>query len=498
MIRRREWASRVARSENAEGARDGLSRTRRLASFLASNDRFLSVRMLSSVGVYLLIAASYLQARITDDGIIYYDFMRRLVGEDVNAFAYQFGVVFWNVPFYLVSRIVTSIRGDEWVEHVSIGVISVAVASTAAVLGVFYVSWRLLRDLGLPGGPGAILLTVFGSPLFYYAIFQPGLKHAFDALLASLMALLLLRASVRPPTTQVAVALGLILALSISVRYANIVLLAGVIYVLLRQRSFSQAYAATATAVVGATAILALPLLLGIPYGLPPTQPATGVERTASSTGTGREAGALLPLHVSFRLTAAAPSYPLAAEGGVDDVSSFEFDFLAPPKMLFTLKRGLFIWTPLTFFGVVGYLLLLRRVPKHRTFLTGLGLSALALLLVHVVWGAFWAGGYSFSQRFLTAAFPVFVIGIAELLARTRMLVAPLLVACIAWTAFLALHHFYGYDNVSEKDGVDRIVELYRTGEENGEGFWQGRITGPVSRHWEAYFDWLGISSSPK
>ena len=47
------------------------------------------------------------------------------------------------------------------------------------------------------------------------------------------------------------------------------------------------------------------------------------------------------------------------------------------------------------------------------------------------------------------------------------MLITPLLLACIAWTAFLAVHHFYGYDFVSYRDGADRIVELYRTGEES-------------------------------
>ena len=41
--------------------------------------------MLASIGVYLVVAASYIQPRISDDGVIYYDFMRRLVGEDVPA-----------------------------------------------------------------------------------------------------------------------------------------------------------------------------------------------------------------------------------------------------------------------------------------------------------------------------------------------------------------------------------------------------------------------------
>ena len=79
-------------------------------------------------------------------------------------------------------------------------------------------------ELGLPGGPGAILLTVFGSPLFYYGIFQTGLKHSFDALLVTVLALLLLRVSVRPATTRLMILVGLVLALSITVRYANIVL----------------------------------------------------------------------------------------------------------------------------------------------------------------------------------------------------------------------------------------------------------------------------------
>jgi hypothetical protein len=444
-------------------------RGRRLVAFLARDDRFLSPRMVACIAAYLLVAASYLQARLTDDGTIYYDFMRRLVGEDVDAYAYQFGVVFWNLPFYVLSRLVRTGNDDDWIDHVLIGGVAVAVASTAAVVALFYVSWRLLRNLGLPGGAGAILLTVLGSPLFYYAIFQPGLKHAFDTLLVATLALLLLNVSVHPATTRVAVALGLVVALLISVRYANIVLLAGVMYVFIRRRALTQAYLATSVAVVGATCILAVPLLLGVPYGLPP-QPTAAVA------------------------LAAAPVVPASGGGGVDNLSSFEIDVLAPVKMLFTVKRGLFVWTPLTLFGVIGYLLLLRD-RRHRTFLVGLGLSAVSLLLVHIVWGGFWAGGFSFSQRFLTALFPVFAIGVAVLLARTRLLVAPLLVACVAWTAFLALHHFYGYEGVSEDDGADRIVELYRTDEESARSFWTERVSGPVSRHWQAYADWLDLRS---
>jgi hypothetical protein len=453
-------------------------------------DRFLSPWMLASIGAYFLVAASYIQARVTDDGVIYYDFMRRLVGEDVTAYAYQFGVVFWNLPFYVVFRGFQLATGEDAIAGQPIGIVSVSVASTAAIVAIFYVSWRLLRELGLPGAPGAILLTVLGSPLFYYAIFQPGLKHAFDALLATVLALLLLRADARPRATRLSVEIGIVVALLITIRYANITLLTGVLYVFLRNRAFVQAYVATATATLLATTILLVPLALGLPYGLPPAASAPAPTHHLISPTHAAATAASTYQVIAQRLVPTPAPPPAAPGGGVDSLNSFQFDPLAPAKMLFTLKRGLFVWTPATLFGVVGYFLLLRRLRERRTFLVGLGLSCLALLLVHMIWGGFWEGGYSFSQRFLTDLFPLFVIGIAELLRRAPKVFAPLLVACVLWTGFLAVHHFYGYDGVSQADGVGRIVDLYRTpDEETPATFWHKRIADPVSEHWRAYFN---------
>ena len=126
------------------------SRVRQAAAFLARNDRFLAPRSLLCIFAYLLVAASYLQARLTDDGPIYYDFMRRLVGEDTPAYAYQFGVVFWNLPFYVLSRLIRIGNDNDWVDHVLIGAVSVAIASTAAVVVLFYVAWRLIRNSACP------------------------------------------------------------------------------------------------------------------------------------------------------------------------------------------------------------------------------------------------------------------------------------------------------------------------------------------------------------
>jgi len=421
--------------------------------------------MLAAIGAYLLLALSYVQVTVNNDGLVYYDFMRRLVGEDVPGYAYQFGSSFWNLPFYLAGRLVSILGAGDTVSGLAVGNIAVAVAANVAVIVIFYLSWRLIRGVGLRGGPGAILLTILGTPLFYYAVFQPAYKHAVDTLLITVFALLLLKADRDPHNTRLAVAIGAVLAFAISVRYADGVLIVGPLFLLIRARAFMQTYVLTTVAIVGATAILLIPLARGIPYGLPASTNPTSPSQTQAPP--------------------AAPS-----EGG-DITNGVQFSALAPVKMLFTTKRGLFIWTPLTFFATIGYLWFALRAREQRRFLFSLGLSAMALLLVHALWGAFWTGGYSFSQRFLTGLFPVFVIGIAALLQMSRMLVTPLLIACIAWSMFLALYHYYGYDHVSERDGVRRIVRLYTNGDETLTELWHVRIEGRVEHRWQAYWDWV-------
>ena len=132
-----------------------------------------------------------------------------------------------------------------------------------------------------------------------------------------------------------------------------------------------------------------------------------------------------------------------------------------PVWMLFTLHRGLFLWTPLTAFATVGFVLLLRRDRRHRAFLAGLLASAAALLSIHSSWAGNWDGGTSFSSRFLTALFPFFLIGAAEFVRRTRWIGMALLAACVAWSVWLALVMLNGYDNESSRDGVDTIVGVY-------------------------------------
>jgi hypothetical protein len=447
---------------------------------LARNDHLLTPRFVSAVLVYLFLALSYAQVEVKNDGLTYYNFMRRLVGEHVAGYAYQFGSVIWNLPFYGLGRLLSTVLGSGSIGNSPIGELSIVAAATVAVIVIFCVGWQLIRELGLPGGPGTLLLTTFGTPLFYYAIFAPGYKHVVDTVFATILAFLMRRASKRPMNRRLTCAIGLLIACLINVRYADAAFLVGALWIFLRRKEFTHAYLMTVVSFAGAGLILLVPALRGIPYGLPPGTATAGVTVVQHDHTDRQLAASTAPRIVSPPLASA------------DVMNGVKFDPVAPVKMLFSLKRGLFIWTPLTAFGVLGFLLLFRRDEDHRLFLGGLGLSALALLLVHAAWGSFWDGGYSFSERFLTALFPLFALGIAELLRRTRMLVAPLLVLCVAWSCWISLYHWYGYDHVSEADGVGRFIQLYEPG--GGESlpeFWHVRVTGKIESRWSAYAHWV-------
>ncbi len=178
----------------------------------------------------------------------------------------------------------------------------------------------------------------------------------------------------------------------------------------------------TTTAIVGALAY-AVPVVRGIPFSVP-----IGTVPTEAASV---DAPPYLAAPVTVRVAAGLEEVPGS--------SGISFDPLVPAKMLFTLHRGMFIWTPLTLFASIGFVLLLRRDRPHRWYLAGLLTSGVALLLIHSLWGTFWDGGNGFSARFLTALFPLFLIGTAEFVRRWRWPAYAVLTVCAVWSLWVGL-----------------------------------------------------------
>lgn len=388
-------------------------------------DRFLTRSMVVWLVAYGLFALTFARFQVQGDALVYFNLLRRFFGENPDfAFAYQFGSDVWNTPFFLAGRLSAAIIGFQPKNfHVSVEEIWITIGAQVAFVVTLYLGWRLLRGLRLPASGNVIFVSVIGTPVLYYFVFEPAMKQAVDTLYIAAAVLFLLRIFLAGGD-RYAAALGALAGVSMITRYVNAAFFLAIAVSLFLTNKRTLAVASAAAITVGGI-VFALPALRGIGYYLPSYFP------SKYALGAGPP-------------TIANTSNPLNG-----------FDPLVPLKMLFSDHRGLFIWTPATAIGAVGYALLLRREtdPARRRFLWTLLAAALALLVAHTPW-AEWDGAFSFSSRFLTALFPVFLIGIAELVRRFGALVYAPLALCIAWSFMLMFVHVIGYDGITAVDSA--------------------------------------------
>ena len=384
--------------------------------------------MALAAGLYLLFAINFSAYRVFGDGVLYYDFMRRFFGQhvvaaNVYAYAYAFGVDLWNAWFWGLSQAAIAVTGHRTVAGFSLGEVAITIASNAAVALSAFLGWRLLRRIGLPTRASVLLAVIFGTPLYYYATFSPSYPHAADALALTLAATLLLDLVDGDDSTWKLLALGACLGWLTVIRYIGFALWPGLLLPVLACRGPRRAAAVTGAAIAATGLLFLLPVLRGIPYGTPQTHPATALN----------------------------------------------LDLLAPLKMLFSLHRGLFLWTPLTAISAIGIGLLIARLRgPHRIYVIGLATASLLLVAAYATDGNWWDGGWSFSQRYLTCLFPVFLLGFAEALRRWRWLVGILGTLAVLWSVFIGFNHAFG---IPQSAGVNGIVQLYTSGQRTPHDF---------------------------
>lgn len=424
-------------------------------SLLESGPRFLARPMLVALGLYTLVAATFASFRVANDGLVYYNFLRRFLGEDVapEGYAYQFGVAFFNLPFYAAGRTVDAL-GTDTLLGAPVRETFIGIASNVALGATLWLAWRMLRRLELPAGPGVLLLALFGSPLFYYTALQPSYKHAVDALALTAAAYLLLRAT-EAPSTQWLLGLGVCLGYLVTTRYANVALLPGMLAPFAWRRQWGAAGRMAVAFAAAALLLFALPPARDIPFKRENETPAAPRVLTAG----------FLP-HIPDPCHD-QPQYRIDWSQCLRNKLGIRFDFPAPLRMLASERRGLFLWTPLTALSVLGVALLVARQRDRRRFLAGLCIAGLSLVAVHAFWGDFWTNGFSFSQRFLSSLFPLYVLGVAELIRRWRWWAAGALTLCALFSVYAGFNHFIGYRGISEQDG---IVDVLTTKGDRGPG----------------------------
>jgi hypothetical protein len=232
----------------------------------------------------------------------------------------------------------------------------------------------------------ALVLVLFASPLYYYAVFEPSMSHVYDLLAFILYLLAVLRWVERGRLSDLA-------ALS----------LAGGLLILVRSQN-------AATVALFSLVLFFLPARPG-PEGA-----------TVAFKRLRRFAGSALPFLFGVLPILALNRYLYGRTFVVRD-AAHPFDPVHPKLLgvLFSARNGLFSHHPLLLVGLAGFVWLLasRPVELPRWFLWTL----LGTFFVQVWVNASihdWWGGHSFGQRRLLPSLPLFALGLAFLLEKVR------------------------------------------------------------------------------
>ena len=378
--------------------------------------------LIGAAVVFTLFSLNFGAYRVFGDGVDYYSFVQRLFGDRPNGSGYNFGTGLMNAPFYGVGHVVKLVVGDGRIgRHVLPA--SITLASIAYVLLAMTLTAWLLGQLRLPLRGFVLVVTVFGSPVWYYASFSPAYTHAADAAAFAIATVCLFRAITHADPRWYVLA-GAACGLELAVRPFNVGVVAGACAALVAARKVRPAL------LVGAASAAAYGVLVLVPLAL-----GTGLRTRASGE-------------------------TVASGGGV-----LGFAPLTPLRMLFTPHRGLFVWTPVTALGVIGFILLMRRRREHRLFLAVLGAMGAGLLLMHasLLW---WDGGWSFSMRYLASLLPLYAVGLGGLLdavrSRRRAAVIAAATACALWSVFLGMSHAFG---ARQSDNAFQVASRHSPGQ---------------------------------
>ena len=137
---------------------------------------------------------------------------------------YTYGVSLLELPFFLIIHGYATITGSE---NNGFGGPYTYVLVFASVfyltLGVFFLRKFLLRYFPPFVASVSILLTFFGTNLFYYAIYEPGMSHVYSFFLFSTF-LLVLSKTLDSPSLLNFCLLGLIYGLICVIRPTNIII----------------------------------------------------------------------------------------------------------------------------------------------------------------------------------------------------------------------------------------------------------------------------------
>ncbi|MBL7950447.1 MAG: hypothetical protein JNM62_01900 [Flavobacteriales bacterium] len=289
---------------------------------------------------------------------LFYDYRSQVDGVFINK--YFIGTAVMQLPMFLIAHgyaLITGAEPDGWSKPYVVAVNLSAIVFV--LLGLWCLS-KLLASYAI--NDGAIAFTVvaftFGTNLFYYAVVAPGMSHAYSFGLCCAFILVGRRLAISP-TPERLVWLGILMGAIVLVRPVNGIILLALPILFDRRQQFQAVWqlVRSNSRFVGASVLVCI---------------------------------AIIGLQSSYYYAAMGTGmvYSYGEEG-------FNWNDPHMMDMLWSYRKGLFIYTPVTLLALVGV-----RHLWQRSRSATLAWASFFVLLTYVLssWWNWWYGG-SFGSR---------------------------------------------------------------------------------------------------
>jgi hypothetical protein len=288
-----------------------------------------------------------------------YDYRKSFKGKNVNK--YYIGTSIAQIPFFLTAHTMVYILGFERSGFSQIYYVFISLAAIFyAFIGIFYLNNILiLYKISLLNRSLSLLALYFGTHLFYYTIFEPGMSHVYSFAFISMLLYYGMK-YFKEHQLQTAVYFSVLLGIITLIRPVNLIV------------------------------ILILPFIAGSYKDL-----IKGLSFLIKE-----KPSRFLIVFIVFFAVVSIQLVVYKIQTGYYFVYSYAeegFNFLDPHMfdILFSYQKGLFLYTPLCLISAFGIYLLYKK-SKFEAF----GLIVFFLLLTYVLssWWMWFYGG-SFSSR---------------------------------------------------------------------------------------------------
>ncbi len=273
---------------------------------------------------------------------------------------YFFGTSLLQLPFFLVANFITRISGGVADGYSFYYMIAICLASVFWQLtGLFFLR-KFLRNAGV--SENAILIAIlsitFGTHLFYYTVFDPSFSHSYSFGLICLF-IYLIQKYINQNRSGLLLLIAIVLGLIYLVRPVNILVVLSIPFI----ASDSSNFKIFVKKIFDKKLILLLSLLIFL------------ITSFIQHAIYYLQCGLLFP-----------DPYPVE-----------HFNWMNPHMfdILFSYKKGLFVYTPIVLLSMLGFFI----AQKKSTYqITTFFIFFLAITYVFSSWWSWWYGG-SFSSR---------------------------------------------------------------------------------------------------